>query len=219
VSFRGSPVGGLPVAIALGLPAGPSRFAIVTEATPPTALRVEEVHGILDLGAAEVFQLPVRTILPQPAPFVGAIVDQGRIALELAVPTLGWAPIEPARELAGPPPELDFSTGRELLFKRGARTFAVPIQLLAQVLDRPSISPVPLAPSAHRGLLYHGRAIHPVFDVPVLYGDAVPLGASTALLIEAGENAIAVLADAILPAGAVPDAAPARPSWDVLFSS
>ena len=218
VTFRGTSVPGLTVAVALGLPAGPSRFALVTEALPPLALRIEEVHGIIDLAAAEVFQLPDRTLLPQPSPFQGAVVTGGTVFLELVVPALGWAPIEPAGELPGPPPELDFPTGRELLFSRGARVYAAPVQLLTQVLDGPAVFPVPLAPSAHRGLLYHGRAIHPVFDLPILYGDPAPEGAATALLIEAGGNAIAVLADRILPAGEAAGREVSRPSWDLLFT-
>jgi chemotaxis signal transduction protein len=218
VTFRGAVIPALPVAVALGLPAGPTRFALVTEAVPALALRVEAVHGIIDLSAAEVFQLPTRTLLPQPAPFQGAVVSGGTIALELVVPALGWAPMEPAGELPGPPPELDFPAGRELLFTRGARTYAAPIQLLAQVLEGPAVFPVPLTPSAHRGLLYHGRAIHPVFDVPILYREPAPEGASTALLIEAGGHAIAVLADRILPAGDAPGREVSRPSWDLIFA-
>jgi chemotaxis signal transduction protein len=217
VTFRGAAVPVLPVAVALGLPAGPTPFALVTEAIPPLALRVEAVHGIVDLSDSEVFQLPTRTLLPQPAPFQGAVVSGGAIALELVVPALGWAPMEPAGELPGPPPELDFPSGRELLFTRGRRTYAAPVQLLAQVLEAPAIFPVPLAPSAHRGLLYHGRAIHPVFDVPVLYQEPIPSSASTAILIEAGGNAIAVLADRILPAGGAPGGEVSRPSWDLMF--
>jgi chemotaxis signal transduction protein len=217
VSFRGGAVPVLPVAVAMGLPAGPTRFALVTEAVPPLALCVEAVHGIVDLSVAEVFQLPTRTLLPQPAPFQGAVVNGGTIALELVVPALGWAPMEPAGELPGPPPELDFPAGRELLFTRANRTYAAPIQLLAQVLEAPVVFPVPLTPSAHRGLLYHGRAIHPVFDVPILYLQPAPAGASIAILIEAGGHAIAVLADRILPAGDTSAGEVSRPSWDLMF--
>ena len=46
-----------------------------------------------------MFQLPARTLLPQPSPFAGAIVARGELALELAVSTLGFAPLEPAEEL------------------------------------------------------------------------------------------------------------------------
>lgn len=218
VTFRGVAVPALSVAVALGLPAGPIRFAIVTQAAPPVALRVEAVHGIVDLSSAEVFSLPTRTLLPQPSPFQAAVVSGGAIALEMVVPALGWAPTEPAGELPGPPPELDFPSGRELLFTRGVRTFAVPLQLLAQVLERPAVFPVPLAPSAHRGLLYHGRAIHPVFDLPILYGEPAVEGASTALLVEAGGHAIAVLADRVLPAGDALERDVSRPAWDLIFT-
>ncbi len=217
VTFRGTAVPGLPVAMALGLTGGRTRFGLVTETTPRVALRVEAIHGIIELSSAEVFQLPARTLLPQPAPFQGAVVSGGAIALELAVSSLGWVPIEPASELPGPPPELDFPLGRELLFTRGARTYAVPVHLLAQVLDHPCVYGVPLAPSAHRGLLYHGRAIHPVFDVGVLYGERAGEEVASALLVEAGGNAIAVLADRILAAGDGGAREVSRPSWDALF--
>lgn len=218
VAFRGAAVPALPVAVALGLPSGPTRFALVTEVAPPLALRVEALQGIFDLEGAEVFQLPARTLLPQPPPFVAAVVRDGQISLELAVSALGWAPIGPAAEPAGPPPEAEFPTAREMLFTRGRRTFAAPIQILAQVLDAPDIFRVPLTPSAHCGLLYHGRAIHPVFDVATLYGDRTSHAAATALLVEAGGNAIAVLADRILPAGDAAGGEVCRPSWDLLFA-
>ena len=217
--LRGTPIPALPVAVALGLPARRARFAVVTEAVPGCALKVDEVHGIVDLGATEVFQLPTRTQLPQPPPFQGALVESGNIALELAIATLGWAPIEPAIESVGPAPELEFPSGRELLFSRAGRTYAVPIQLLEHVLDAPRLFPVPLAPAAHRGIVYYGRAIHPVFDLAVLYGDPPSEAWSTALLVEAGGNAIAVLADRILHAGEAVRDPVARPSWDVLFAA
>jgi chemotaxis signal transduction protein len=217
VLLRGVSIPALPVAVALGLTGRATPFAIVTEADPPLALRVEALHGIVDLEAAEVFQLPAQTLLPQPSPFLGALVVGGDVALELAVSALGWAPRAPAAELPGPPPELDFASGRELLFSRAGRVYAVPLQILAQVLEAPRVFEVPLAPAAHRGVLYHGRAIHPVFDVAVLYGD-VGGAAGMALLLDAGGNALAVLADRVLHAGeSVPEAV-ARPSWDLLFS-
>jgi chemotaxis signal transduction protein len=217
VLLRGVSIPALPVAVALGLAAGPTPFALVTEADPPLALRVEALHGIVDLENAEVFQLPARTILPQPSPFLGALVHRGDVALELAVSALGWAPMVPAADLVGPPPELDFASGRELLFSRAGRVYAMPLQIVAQVLEAPRVFEVPLAPAAHRGVLYHGRAIHPVFDVAVLYGD-VGGAPGTALLVDAGGNALAVLADRVLQAGERAAAQVARPSWDLLFS-
>jgi chemotaxis signal transduction protein len=218
VVVRGEPIPALPVAVALGLPARPSRFALVTESSPATALKVDSVHGIVDLSTTEVFQLPARTLLPQPPPFQGALVRGGDVALELAVSSLGWVPIEPALDRDGPPPELDFPVGRELLFTRAGRTYAVPLQLLARVLDAPRVFPVPLAPAAHRGVLYHERAIHPVFDLAVLFGRGDAAGEGTALLVDAGGTTIAVLADRILHAGEVAGPDVARPGWDLMFT-
>ncbi len=201
------------VAAVLGLPAGAAPYAVVTDAA---ALRVERLHGIVDLAAAEVFQLPARTPLPQPPPFAGAVVVGGEIALELAVPSLGWAPLAPAVDHGEPPPDLA-GGDRELRFARGGRVFGVPLSVLVQILEAPRVAPVPLAPRSHRGLLYHGRALHPVVDVAVLYGDAAGEGARHVLLLDAGGTGVAVVADRVLGVGEG-DGDVRRPPWDALLA-
>ncbi len=220
IRVRGASLPALPVSVPLGLDAPLGEYALVTESSPPLALRVGLIHGIVDLARAEVFQLPARTLLPQPAPFQGAIVVNGEVALELAVGSLGWAPMEPASDRHGPPPELDSGAQRELHFCRAGRTLAVPLSLLVQVLESPRICPVPLTPPSHRGVLYHGRAIHPVFDVAALYGDTSPAAeARTVLLLDAAGTPLGVLADRVVGVGeARGGAAVVRPSWDALFA-
>ena len=83
LTARGEALPSARVATLLGLPARRAPYALLVEGTPRAALRVEALHGIVDLGGAEFFQLPARTFLPSPAPFSGAIVWQGEIALEL----------------------------------------------------------------------------------------------------------------------------------------
>jgi hypothetical protein len=84
---------------------------------------------------------------------------------------------------------------------------------------------VPLTPPAHRGLLYHGRAIHPIFDVALLYGDRQPDEAARdqvpiALLLDAGGAPVGVLADRVLGVGEVGrQSEVVRPAWDALFAS
>lgn len=204
------------VASALGRPPGPGALALYTDA-PALALRVDAVSGIVDLGQADVFRLPVRTELPEPPPFQGAVVHAGTLWLELAPAALLGAPPRPRPGPAAPPPEVGFGLAVELLFVRGARTFGVPVQLLSRVLEDPVIQPVPLAPPAHRGLLCHGRALHPVFDVAALYGDPPRDAAASALLVDAGGEVVAVLADRVLPAGGAAGGEVIRPSWDALF--
>ncbi len=221
VRVRDASVPTLPVSVPLGI-AGPlGSYALVTETSPVLALRVEALHGIVDLAQAEVFQLPTRTLLPQPPPFHGAIVVGGEVALELAVTTLGWAPMEPAADPEEPPPELDPGPERELQFARAGRTFAVPLSHLVQVLEAPRICRVPLTPAAHRGLLYHGRAIHPVFDIATLYGSPAPTAeARTVLLVDAAGTALGVLADRVLGVGEAGRGGElVRPSWDSLFAA
>ena len=175
------------VSTVLGLPAGPARFALVTEDTPQTALRVEALHGIVDLADAEVFQLPAHTLVPPPSPFAGALVVKGEVALELAVSSLGFAPLAPAED----PPSRRRRSGRgrsgSFGSPRGTLTFGVPVSLVVAVRDAPPLATVPLAPPSHRGLLYHGRAIHPVIDVGVFFGlAAVARGPPRVLLLDAG---------------------------------
>lgn len=220
VRVRGEALATAFVSTVLGLPAGPSAFALVTEGAPRAALRVEALHGIVDLAKAEVFQLPARTVLPQPAPFAGAIVWQGEVALELAVATLGFAPLAPAIEQAVAPEDTGFGPGadRELRFTRGGRAYAVALPLLVQVLEAPRIAPVPLTPPAHLGLLYHGRALHPVLDVAILQGEPPGSPPHRVLLLDAGGTAVAVAADRVLGPGDA-DADVQRPAWDAVFAS
>lgn len=218
VRARGEAIPAAFVSTVLGLPAGPAPYAILTQGTPPAALRVEALHGIVDLAAAEFFQLPGRTVLPQPPPFSGAVVVGGEIALELSVASLGFAPIEPAEDRGAPPADVDAMGDRELRFARGGRTFGVPLSLVVQVLEGARLAPVPLAPPSHRGLLYHGRALHPVLDVAALYGDPPGSPARTVLLLDAGGSGVGVVADRVLGVGEA-QAGVVRPPWDAVFGA
>jgi chemotaxis signal transduction protein len=214
VTSRGEALPTAFVSTVLGLPAGASPFALLTEGTPRLALRVEALHGIVDLAAAEVFQLPARTPLPQPAPFSGAVVTGGEVALELAVATLGFAPIEPASE--APAPTADgVPADRELRFSRGGRAYAVPLSLVVQVLEGPRLAAVPLTPPSHRGLLYHARALHPIVDLRLVYGGEEGAG-KVVLLVDAGGAGVGVVADRVLGVGEGGDDV-IRPPWDGLF--
>jgi chemotaxis signal transduction protein len=218
VTVRGEPVPTAFVSTVLGLPAAPSPFALLIEGTPRAALRVEALHGICDLSGAEVFQLPARTPLPQPSPFAGAVVVGGELALELAVGALGFAPLEPAADHAQAPQGLGVPADRELRFARAGRVYAVPLSLLVQVLEDPRLAPVPLAPPSHRGLLYHGRALHPVFDLAHVYGDPLAGAARTVLLVDAGGAGIGLVADRVLGVREGGEDV-VRPPWDALFAA
>jgi len=216
VTVRGGAVPAVHVAGVLGLPPGRSRFALVIEAIPAQALCVESLHGIVDLADAEVFQLPARTVLPQPAPFAGAVVSKGEVALELSLPALAAGSRAPAGAVALP--ALAPPADRELLFARAGRVYAAPIGLLVHVFEAARIFPVPLAPAAHVGLLYHGRALHPVFDVAALFGAEAPAEGRTVLLLDAGGTQVGVVAERVLGVGesrAGPEVV--RPAWDELF--
>jgi chemotaxis signal transduction protein len=218
VRWRGEAVPAVLLSAALGLPGGPSPFALLAEGTPRTALRVEAVHGIVDLAGAEFFQLPARTPLPQPPPFSGAVVAKGEVALEVAASALGSGPFRPLVDPAGPPLDVGSAGERELCFARGDRVYGVPLSLLLQVLECTAVAPVPLTPPSHRGLLYHGRALHPVLDVEVLYGGAASRGWRNVLLLDAGGTAVGVVADRVLGV-AEGRVDVVRPPWDAVFAT
>jgi len=220
VVARGEPLPSAYVSTVLGLAGGVARYALVTEATPRTALRVEALHGIIDLTTAEAFQLPAHTLVPQPSPYTGALVTKGDVALELAVTSLGFAPIQPAADAGEPPPSLGPWLEREVRFARGPLVFGVPMSMLVQVVEAPRLAPVPLTPPSHRGLLVHDRALHAVVDVAVLYGQPPAGGAARVLLIDAGGAGVGVVADRILGVGdGGPEEATLRPPWDALFAA
>lgn len=220
VVARGEPLPSAFLSTVLGLPAGPARYALITEATPRLALRVDALHGIVDVAADQVFQLPVHTLVPQPSPYAGALVARGEVALELAVPSIGFAPIEPAQDVGEPPPSLGPFLEREILFARGGLVFGVPLSLLVQVVEAPRLAPVPLAPPSNCGLLFQGRALHTVVDVAILYGGPRGGEAKRVLLLDAGGAAVGVAADRIMGPGEEGEGTEVlRPPWDALFGS
>lgn len=202
----------------LGLHGGEAPYALLTESPPRAALRVERVQGIIDLVDAEVFQIPARTRLPQPAPFAGAIVARGELSLELAAPAIGWEPLPPAHDHGEPPVDAGSTGERELVFERGGRRYGVPMSNLVRIIEQPRIAPVPLTPPSHLGLLYHGRTLHPVVDLAVLHGDLPPPGAARAVILDAGGAEVALVADRIDRVGSAPSGEQViRPVWDTLL--
>ena len=207
------------VSTVLGLPGGEAPYALLTESTPRAALRVDRLHGIIDLVDAEVFQIPAHTRLPQPPPFAGAIVAKGELSLELAPPAIGWEPLPPAADRGEPLVDAGASGERELVFVRGGRRYGVPMSYLIRIIEQPRIAPVPLAPPSHLGLLYQARTLHPVVDVAVLHGDPPPPEVARTVILDAGGSEVALAADRIERVGAVPAGEDVlRPVWDTLLA-
>jgi len=202
----------------LGLPGGAAPYALLTEVAPRAALRVDRVHGIVDLVDAEVFQIPARTQLPQPAPFAGAIVSKGELSLELAAPAIGWEPLPPAIDGGEPITDAGSTGERELVFERGGRRYGVPMSNLVRIIERPRIAQVPLTPPSHLGLLYDARTLHPVVDVAILDGNGAAPEVPRAVILDAGGSEVALAADRIERVGTVAQSdAVIRPVWDTLL--
>lgn len=206
------------VATVLGLHGGDAPYALLTESNPRAALRVERVHGIVDLLEAEVFQIPARTRLPQPAPFASAIVAHGELSLELAAPAIGWEPLPPATDSAEPPADAGPTGERELVFVRGDRRYGVPMSNVVRIIEEPRVATVPLAPPSHLGLLYHARTLHPVVDLAVLQGNPPASRILRTVIVDAGGAEVALVADRVDRVGARPDSdGVLRPVWDTLL--
>lgn len=206
------------VSTVLGLAGGAAPFALLTEANPRAALRVDRVYGIIDLVDAEFFQIPARTRLPQPPPFAGAIVARGELSLELAAPAIGWEPLPPAMDTGEPLSDAGSTGERELVFERGGLRLGVPMSNLVRIVERPRIAPVPLTPSSHLGLLHHERTLFPVVDPAILHGDPPPGEVPRAVILDAGGAEVALAADRIDRVGSEPRLDDVlRPVWDTLL--
>jgi chemotaxis signal transduction protein len=211
---RPAPGRSIALADALGLEGDP-RFALVLDDAAPSELRVDEMRGVGDLAEAEVFRLPERSVARRPSPFAAAVWLGDVLHLELAPAALlrsravAWRPPPEQHDL--PPAE------RELVAERGGRGLAVPLSLIVQVIERARLSPVPLAPRGHRGLLYRGRALHSVWDVASLLGWPDSGKPEVILLLDAGGTTAGVLVDRVrgLGEGAGPVR---RPPWDTLLA-
>ncbi len=208
--------GAIDLAARLGLPSAP-RFALLLAAAGPPALLVESMRGVGDLAHAEAFRLPDGVVEARPAPFRSALRFGDELDLELlpeALPDLRRAPAG-ARAAS---PDLA-PAARELLAERGGERLAVPLPLVVQVLERQRVFPTPLAPAGLRGLLHHGRAIHPTWDAAALLGVPAQAEPAVLLLLDAGGTTSGVLVDRVLGLAEGTAAGPARrPAWDALLA-
>ena len=211
---RPAPHRSISLADVLGLEGKP-RFALALSGEAPADLIVDEMRGVGDLAEAEAFRLPERSVAARPSPFAAALRLGEVLHLELAPAallnsrTVVWRPA-PARE-DRPPAE------RELLADRGGRVLAVPLSLVVQVIDRARLSTIPLAPPGHRGLLYHGRALHSVWDVASLLGWPDSGKPEVILLLDAGGTTAGVLVDRVRGLGEG-EGPVRRPQWDALLA-
>jgi hypothetical protein len=211
----GGPDGAVDLAASLGL-RGEPRFALLPSAAGMPVLLVDRMDGVGDLADAQAFRLPEGTVAADPSPFQSVLRFGGTLYLELAPASLGTMARRPPRP-APPLAALPFA-GRELLAERGGRVLAVPLPLVVHVVDPAPLFRVPLAPEGHRGILLHGRALHPAWDAAHLLGEGAGGDPRVLLLLDAGGTTAGVLVDRVRGfsegAGDVPVR---RPPWDQLL--
>ena len=216
---RTHPEGAVALAERLGLQGDP-RFALILEGAGLPTLLVDRMDGVGDIADAEAFRLPERAVAAEPSPFSSVLCFGGVggvLYLELAPASLLAMRTEAPRPFAatGDLPPSD----RELLAERAGRVLAVPLQLVVQVIDPVRLFRIPLAPDGHRGLLHHGRAIHPAWDAAAILGEPVSGDPRVLLLLDAGGTTAGVLVDRVLGlaegAGTLPVR---RPPWDALLA-
>ncbi len=210
------PPGAIPLAQALGLDGRP-RFALVPDDRASPVVLVDRVDGVADLAQAEAFLLPARTVAMRPSPFASVLRVGGALHLELSPACLPSMRPLPARSC--PAWDEQSPAERELVAVRGGTRLGVPLPLVVQVVDPAPLFHVPLAPRGHRGILHHGRAIHPAWDAAALLGEPDVGDPRVLLLLDAGGTTAGVLVDRVEGFSAGGDGRGARrPPWDLLLS-
>lgn len=213
---REIPEGSVPLAEVLGL-RGEPRFALLLEGAGLAALLVDRMEGVADLADAEAYRLPDRTVAASPSPFSSALRFGEALYLELVPGALATMRPAPAHHFAA---AADLAPAeRELVAVRAGQALAVPLPLVVQVIDPVHLFPVPLAPEGHRGLIHHGRAIHPAWDAATIVGVPVSGDPRVALLLDAGGTSVGILVDRVLGfSEGNGTSAVRRPPWDTLLA-
>ncbi len=213
---RATGQGELALSEALGRAEEPTGEEVAVElAGLPRPLRAERVFGIVDTGAATFASLPHGTRLARPA-LTRALILSGEVHFELAPEALAAAPLPaPAEPLPPPAPPPAAGPGQALVFRAGGRSYCAPFGLVQSVLQAPRIFDVPLAPPAHLGVLLHGGALVPVFDLPALLEGRPRAGGGFVVVVEGAGELVGLAADelrgvhralAAPPPGDVPEA-------------
>lgn len=189
--------GALSLASALGREPRPGSGAGQMELTGVSQpLLADHVIGVVETRSATVAALPAGTHLSLPV-IERALLLPGGIFLELAaeeVPARPPVALEPRR----PPPQPPrLEPVRALVFRVVERRYAVSFSLVQAVLQAPDVVDVPLAPVPHRGVLFHGGSLLPVFDLPSLLGGRRGQHAPFVVLVDAGGEATGIAADEV----------------------
>ena len=210
------PEGAVALAERLGLQ-GDHRFALILEGTSLPPLLVDRMDGVADLADAEAFRLPDRTVAAHPSPFSSALRFGGVLHLELAPAALVSMQRDAPRPFPAAP---DLAPAeRELFAMRAGQALAVPLPLVVQVVDPVQLFRVPLSPEGHRGLLHHGRAIHPAWDAAAILGLERTGDPRVLLLLDAGGTTAGVLVDRVLGLSEGAGNGPVRrPPWDAVLA-
>jgi hypothetical protein len=171
--------------------------AIVLDTSPTTAIRVREVEGVFDTSTDPHFSLPGRMI-PLLGPAVrGAWVHEGRLVFELE-------PESAVRGLGGKGWSLAVCTLPVvttpcLVCDAGARSFALPLPRVLQVVPKgPHFNPAP-GEGAFQGAIVHQQVVCPIFS---LTGESEPF----IVLVEAKGEVMGISvtrADGVRPANAI----------------
>lgn len=215
-SSRGLPEGSVALAERLELTGDP-HFALLLEEAGVPSLLVDRMDGVADLADAEAFRLPERTVAARPSPFSSALRFAGVLHLELAPAALLTMRREPPLPFPATP-DLE-PAERELFAMRAGQALAVPLPLVVQVIDPVQLFRVPIAPPGHRGLLHHGRAIHPAWDAAAILGLQEKGDPRVLLLLDAGGTTAGVLVDRVMGLSEGSGTSQVRrPPWDVLLA-
>lgn len=91
------------------------------------------------------------------------------------------------------------AVARLIIFSRRGHRWAVDASQVREVIELPSLTPLPGVPATYLGLIHHRGEVYPVVDIGVPFGITAGEGGkhAQALIVDDNGTAVAIAADAI----------------------
>ena len=147
--------------------------AVLLDTSPTLALRVKAIRGVVDVADCPWLHVP-RRLVPTLEPAVRGLLDvNGELFFELDAEALAHG--------VRPPPQLKVvdpfgaPLQQALVFETGGRRVGLALSSVAQVLNTSARFCPLVAPGAAAGVLLHQQQAWPVFSLPGLLGEPVPV--------------------------------------------
>lgn len=168
------------------------------------ALRVRQVHGVVDVGGARAHLLPAGVSPRLSRMARGALELEGKLFLDVDLLALDGE-LPAADPPAGPMQPAGAPEGRALVFRVGAQAWTVALSAVTQVVQPQGMCPTPGRSAA---LVSHAGALWPVYAL----GERLGTGGTVVLGEHAGRP-FGLIADEVLGIFEQLEPAGQRGSW------